>query len=316
MNLVLGQRRILFNTQVDDVHLATDIYLPANTKFRIRTSDLEAHVTWQESINSRLPAGSSYRIELAHNGNGNIEAGVAADKSGVCNPASSINMLAYPPATTLEFQKPLGSGIDEWPNTPTSYSWTLACTQLDPVGAWFQVAANRDKFSHLSHTFTHEALNNATTSDVTKEIAFNQAWLNQVGISAGKFSPGGLVPPAITGLHNGDAIAVWIAYGITAAVGDNTRSSLLNSVGSLTATRYAGSRREHNPLTEAPYIAKRALAYDIYRCREWLLWPHNYPSVVYVLPLVCYLADLSKCLSSQYPQNADCSSFHSDSNIL
>jgi len=36
-------------------------------------------------------------------------------------------------------------------------------------------AANRNAFAHVSHTFTHLNLNNATYSDAAKEIKFNQA---------------------------------------------------------------------------------------------------------------------------------------------
>lgn len=83
----------------------------------------------------------------------------------------------------------------------------------------------------MSHTFTHEDQNNATYFDINNEISWNQAWLTQVGIaSAEKFSPKGLVPPAITGLHNGDALSAWFVNGITQAVGDNTRPVLLNAV--------------------------------------------------------------------------------------
>ncbi|KAH7317283.1 hypothetical protein BKA65DRAFT_466259 [Rhexocercosporidium sp. MPI-PUGE-AT-0058] len=226
--LFLGQRRILFSAQVDDVHLTTEIYQSTDI-FRIRTSDLSAHATWQANLNARLPAGSSFRIELAHNGNGNIEAAVAADTTGECIPDSSINLLDYPPSTPLEFVKPIGSGTNLWPDTPLTYSWSLACTKLDPIGNWFQSTTNRDEFFHLSHTFSHEALNNATDSDARQEIRFNQAWLTQVGIAAGRFSPQGIVPPAITGLHNGDVIREWMANGITSVVGDNTRPPLLNT---------------------------------------------------------------------------------------
>jgi hypothetical protein len=60
-------------------------------------------------------------------------------------------------------------------------------------------------------------------------LTWNTAWLKQVGIAgANRFSPKGLVPPAITGLHNGDAIRAWIAAGIVNVVGDNTRPVLRN----------------------------------------------------------------------------------------
>lgn len=44
------------------------------------------------------------------------------------------------------------------------------------------------------------------------------------------FSSKGLIPPAITGLHNGDAIKAWHDGGIINVVGDNTRPVLMNQV--------------------------------------------------------------------------------------
>ena len=80
-----------------------------------------------------------------------------------------------------------------------------------------------------NHTSTHEALNNATYTDASKEISFNRVWLQQSGISsARKFSNSGLIPPAITGLHNADAIRAWMDNGIKHVVGDNTRGVLTN----------------------------------------------------------------------------------------
>src|SRR3954468_14375574 len=58
---------------------------------------------------------------------------------------------------------------------------------------------------------THQVLNNATYSDAAKEIAFNQAWAKQVDFTAApRWSANGLIPPAITGLHNGDVIKAWL----------------------------------------------------------------------------------------------------------
>jgi hypothetical protein len=72
-------------------------------------------------------------------------------------------------------------------------------------------------------------LNNATYSDASKEISFNRAWLQQGGISqARRYSSSGLIPPAITGLHNADVIKAWMDNGIKYVVGDNTRPILRN----------------------------------------------------------------------------------------
>jgi hypothetical protein len=58
---------------VDDMFLESDIYSPAGTTYQVTTADLAQHITWMASVNSRLPAGSNYFMEICHNGNGNIE---------------------------------------------------------------------------------------------------------------------------------------------------------------------------------------------------------------------------------------------------
>ncbi|TKX19912.1 hypothetical protein C1H76_8110 [Elsinoe australis] len=228
--LFAGRRRTLLGTQIDDVHLITDIYSPAGKQFRIRHEDLAAHIPWMKDINTRLPAGSAYQIELGHNGNGDIENATASNQGErVCVPTEAIEYDEQID-TALEFQKPLGTGSNIWPSTPTSYVWSEACANLDPLAFWFRTVANRDAFMHISHTFSHMSLNNATYSDTAKEIQFNIAWMKQLTIwNAAKFSANGLIPPAITGLHNGDAIKAWMDNGITAVVGDNTRPVLMNS---------------------------------------------------------------------------------------
>ena len=225
--LFLGARKTYLSTQIDDVHLTTAMYSPSDKKFRLRPTDLVSHVAWTKDINSRMPAGSDYFIELGHNGNGDIIQSVSVAGSE-CDPNNAI-YYDFPPATALEYQKPLGMGVDLWPSTPGQYSWSLACALYDDLAAWFTTPANRDAFAHVSHTFTHLPQNNITYSDAEKEIVFNQAWLRQIGIDQGRFSPKSLIPPAITGLHNGDAIRAWVTSGITSAVGDNSRPVLLNT---------------------------------------------------------------------------------------
>jgi hypothetical protein len=130
----------------------------------------------------------------------------------LCVPDSEIQYNS-PPDTPLEFQKPLGTGTDLWPTTPTTFDWTLGCMAEDTLASWFLVEANRDHFTHISHTFTHEDLDNATYSDTNKEIQFNQAWLKAMGISDGKFSSQGLIPPGITGLHVRMRRALFFLFG-------------------------------------------------------------------------------------------------------
>ncbi|KAF2089035.1 putative extracellular serine-rich protein [Saccharata proteae CBS 121410] len=227
--LYVGFRRVLLNTQVDDIMLETDLYSPNGTTFRIRPGDLANHITWTSSINSKMPAGSDYFIELGLNGNGGIESATDVDNN-VCTPDNAIEYIADNPDTPLEFQKPLGTGTDIWPSTPKTFVWSATCADSDNLTAWFQTAANRDAFSYVTHTFTHESLDNATFADTSKEISFNVAWMTATGFTqATRFSGNGLIPPAITGLHNGDAINAWVQNGLTNGVGDNTRPVLLNT---------------------------------------------------------------------------------------
>lgn len=226
--LFVGKRKIYLNTQVDDMHLATDLYYPSGSTFRIRNYDLDAIAAWQTNINTRLPSGSSYFVEIGHNGNGDIDN--ATDQTAgatACDPAYAVDYTS-PPDTALEFQKPLGTGTDLWPATWVNYTWSLTCAKLDPVATWFNT--NPNTFAAVSHTFSHEELNNATYHDASREIYFNIAWLKQIGLwTSNKFSPSGIIPPAITGMHNGDAIKAWMDNGIKFVVGDNTRPVLRNT---------------------------------------------------------------------------------------
>ncbi|ESZ97904.1 hypothetical protein SBOR_1703 [Sclerotinia borealis F-4128] len=227
--LYTGYRRALLLTQIDDMFLESDIYSPTGTTYRIGADDLAQHITFMRTINSKLNPGSNWFIEVGHNGNGNIEQSDVSDKTGnICRPGPI--EYAEQIDTPLEFVKPLGTGNTIWPTTAGLYAnYSSTCLNDDPLLKWWTTPSNLNAFAHISHTFTHEDQNNATYSDVYKEMTWNQAWLAATGIAnAAKFSPKGLIPPAITGLHNGDALKAWSDSGIIHAVGDNTRPALLN----------------------------------------------------------------------------------------
>ncbi|EDU47646.1 hypothetical protein PtrSN002B_008332 [Pyrenophora tritici-repentis] len=228
--LYVGFRRIYLSTQVDDMFLETELYRPQGQIFRVKPEDLSVHVQWQAGLNARMPAGSDYFVEIGHNGNGDIEASVETTKGQtVCSPSNAIEYAEQKDGSP-EYQKPPGTGVNIWPTTPTQYTWSLECAKLDALENWFAVASQRDAFAHISHTFSHMDLTNATYSDASKEITFNQAWLKQVGLDAAKrWSPNGIIPPAITGLHNADVIKAWMDNGINNVVGDNTRPPLRNT---------------------------------------------------------------------------------------
>ncbi|KAH6896743.1 hypothetical protein B0T10DRAFT_396872, partial [Thelonectria olida] len=229
--LFLGKRKVHISCQVDDVQIATELYYPSGgDDFKIQIDDLESHITWQNSINSRMPTGSDFWLELGHNGNGDFISATLQDDNEICSPDDAV-YYDSPNSTALEFKKERSTGVDIWPAEFEVYSWNKACAALDDFAAWFMIAENRNQFAHVSHTFTHLSLNNATYHDAAREIKFNQEWMAQTGIDqATHYSPHGLIPPAITGMHNGDVIQAWMDNGIYYVVGDNTRSPLRNSL--------------------------------------------------------------------------------------
>lgn len=224
--LYAGYRRVNLNTQVDDMFLDTPLYHPNDSIFRVRPEDMSIIKDWVSDVNKNLNPGSDYFVEVGHNGNGNIEYSAKID-ADACN-GGAIETKEVP-ATPPEYKKPLGTGTDAWPETPKTYNWSSACTDLDPLMKWWSTPENRDAFGIISHTFTHLSENNATYDDVYKEISFNIEWLKQTGQDQGaRFTANGLIPPAITGLHNGDALRAWADNGITNCVGDNSRPALMN----------------------------------------------------------------------------------------
>lgn len=199
--------------------------------FRLRSGDLYNHVEWTYDINRRIAAsnnGSTFFTEFGFNANGNL----------IYDYAASLNMTQYTcqqpvvtdwdEPTQLEFIKPLGTGVDKWPENP-EFIWSSGCIFLDPLTQFFSNTTNRDAFGLVSHTFTHLELNNATYHDALREIEFNLMYAEIMNFTnAERFSGSGLIPPAITGLHNGDAIRAWSDNGLWNAIGDNTRPELRN----------------------------------------------------------------------------------------
>lgn len=217
---------------VDDLLLQTALYTEGI--FRLRAEDMQEHVDWTFDINRRMSPGSAYFIEYGYNSNGNLIYGYNLQSQ---NPSLSCDGPIFnkwhETVQMLEFQKPLGTGEDYWPEDSQS-SWTGECIFLDPLINLLNNLTNRDAIGLVSHTFTHLELDNVTYHDATREISYNLLYAELMNFtSAAKFSGSGLIPPAITGLHNGDVIRAWSDNGLWNAIGDNTRPPLRNAVGSL-----------------------------------------------------------------------------------
>ncbi|KAF3912741.1 hypothetical protein ABW20_dc0100351 [Dactylellina cionopaga] len=228
-----GYRRAMLSTQIDDVLLDTEAW-DTGIAYRTTVADMSTHASWVPNLNARLAktnAGSNYTVELGLNGNGNlIQANVVDPLEKTCK-HDPIWYAKDPDTTPLEFEKDLGTGTDSWPADATNFSiYSLPCFKLDPLAVWLWTAVPaRTAFSFVSHTFTHLSLNNATYNDTYREMNWNLQYFKLINLAANNIlSLNGIIPPAITGMHNGDALRAMSDNGIWNAVGDNTRPVLRN----------------------------------------------------------------------------------------
>lgn len=195
------------------------------------------HISWTRSSvaswQSENP-GSDYFIEFGFNSNGNLNYDFIISQH---DPKAAPNTCPNPvftdwsePENSLEYVKPLGTGENRWPAS-VDLGFTGDCVRLDPLVTFLFNASNRDAIGLVSHTFTHLELNTATYHDAYLEILTNLQYAEFLNFTVGpRFSGSGLIPPAITGLHNGDCLRAWSDNGLWNAIGDNTRPPLRNPV--------------------------------------------------------------------------------------
>ncbi|KAF3924430.1 hypothetical protein AA313_de0207995 [Arthrobotrys entomopaga] len=237
--IIPGRRAVFLGLQVDDLLLPTAVYA-ANYTYRITIADVANHANWQNLINQKLAStnpGSDIFLEFGFNGNGAFiydQGTLGLTANGSC--PTSVVYTAVQPVTALEYMKPPGTGNDLWPVSQT-YNWPDKCIFYDPVAKMFtqnntggtDINGVSDIFALVSHTFTHEGENPITYNDAVREIQYNQQFQKRSFFDQAKrFSSNGIIPPAITGLHNADAIKAWMENGIKFVVGDNTRPPLRN----------------------------------------------------------------------------------------
>ncbi|KXS15723.1 hypothetical protein M427DRAFT_32144 [Gonapodya prolifera JEL478] len=217
-----GRRRVVLDAQVDDMFLSTQVTAGASPyAYRAGVADLTNLQKWQANLNSRLPNGSAIRLHLAYNGNG---------ISAIADRASYYVDMDLASHVDQNFVKPLGSGMPRWPAKYTS-QWKQAVLATDEMYRMFAGnPANQSHFFFVSHTYTHLNLNDAAPSDIVKEIAINakMASSEYLGLNGTAwFSPRSLVTPQVSGLFNGDLYAALTAAGISAVVGDNSRTNIV-----------------------------------------------------------------------------------------
>lgn len=126
---------------------------------------------------------------------------------------------------------PIGSGTDVIPANYTSAAWDAAAIRAgDPLAAsTFSNPSLVTGLNWVSHTFTHQNLNNATSADSRRQWQYNKDMEAILGITADKgMAQRMVVTPQISGLSNANNWRAMAESGYVAAVGDNTWQYLRN----------------------------------------------------------------------------------------
>ncbi|OUM66708.1 carbohydrate-binding module family 1 protein [Piromyces sp. E2] len=226
-SLFNGFRRVYFTAHIDDVFLDTVLVDPKNNEiygsqsFRTTPFDFKKIAQFQKDIIDIMPEGSFYRVELAFNGNGILN-------SGNYNESLKVDGNRY---VDIEFVKEPGTGDKRWPMENYQFSPSqIETLEKDEVFNYFNHnETNQKEFFWSSHTFTHENLDNVSRSDVDNEIRLNIEIAERLGLTEKEYWSGGsIITPQISGLHNKDALEIFMKYGINSATGDLSRPAISN----------------------------------------------------------------------------------------
>jgi len=226
-NLYNGFRRVYFTPHIDDVLLGTELVNPkkdttdGGETFRTAPFDFEKIAEFQRNVLKVMPKGSFYRSELAINGNGILI-------SGDYTQSITLDTARH---HDEEWVKKPGTGDQRWPHPNYKFSkQQLNTFEKDPVYKYFyhNVTAQKE-FFWSSHTFTHENLDELHETDVDNEIRLNIEMAKHLGLlDTDYWSGSSIVTPQISGLHNKEALDVFVKYGIQSATGDLSRDALCN----------------------------------------------------------------------------------------
>ncbi|ORX56606.1 hypothetical protein BCR36DRAFT_580921 [Piromyces finnis] len=218
-----GFRRIYLSQHIDDIFTSeklipvSDKFYNKNKFYKNTVADFDNLVRYQNEILTKMPAGSSYHLELVFNGNGILD-------------DSSYNLdIEEDEGVSNNFIKPKGTGVCKWPEYPYPATWLESELDKNSLFNFFKEKYAHENFYWASHGFTHQSLNNATFTDVANQIEVNKKMALHLGISdKGIFSRHVIIPPHSSGLHNGDAIDAFIKNNIEVAFGNIHREDITN----------------------------------------------------------------------------------------
>eukprot|EP01134_Creolimax_fragrantissima_P007076 CFRG7076T1 len=225
--LFLGQRRLILDTQIDDVYLDTlNVAAQAkgdvDAKYRMTSLDLEHHMRLQNNLNTALPILSNFTIQMAFNGKGYLAFNDEYEPN--LNPSSlalfdkflwlshtwyHIDMYCFqsncfPPTSYVDPQ--LARCVNkEW---------------LGPACEYNNTEPNYPQSGYTSYEYIlYEVRKNQIFADSVLEVStkskHERAW-----------SPRSLVTPGISGLNSTEAVRAILASGIHFVVGDNSLADL------------------------------------------------------------------------------------------
>ncbi|ORX79586.1 hypothetical protein BCR32DRAFT_294337 [Anaeromyces robustus] len=218
-----GFRRIYLTQHVDDV-FSTQTLISSPVAFNhwpreysASVEDFDNLIQYQKDILSKMPAGSSYQLEFAYNGYGLIDKSIyqfyIADDAKVSN----------------SYVKPKGTGICRWPSFPYNVNWLESELSKIRLYNYFSAPEKHENFYWISHGFTHQLLNTATSNDVKNQIDNNVNMAIRLGIyEKDIYSKKSIITPHSSGLHNVDAIETFLSSGITSASGNINRDDITN----------------------------------------------------------------------------------------
>eukprot|EP00127_Corallochytrium_limacisporum_P001881 Clim_evm36s88 gene=Clim_evmTU36s88 len=242
----LGSRRIRLSTQVDDVFLRTKSSTE-DILYRTSQYDLKRAKEFQDALSThpKLPAGSDFKMEMAYNHNGMLQAGGISyqfrrdyENESVELPWISdmpcvgwrapldtdigVNIYCYCNGVPYSGPKKNFHGADNIPDhfeDAHVQSWVnndavWAYSQSDEVQSWFY---------WVTHTFSHLELDNVTAFDADAELRLSNRIDWAVGLYDHPYhSSNGLVTPRISGLFNGYALKSMYDNGIRVLVDDKS----------------------------------------------------------------------------------------------
>jgi len=220
--LIDGFRRLYLGIQIDDFFINNQFNYTEGTEYRSSVDDMKNIAQWQKDILTRMPNGSSLKIELALNG---IHVLIAANhKQFVAQDWTVYNK-------PRDFVKPLNEvGSKRWPETIDSDWDDKVLRENDKLYDYFaKNPEHQDDFYWITHTFSHQNLDYASLHDADMEISLNIKMADEPYLGMYKrdcFSPHSIICPEISGLHNGHTLQSFQKNEILYAVGDTSRPDL------------------------------------------------------------------------------------------